>query len=62
MTWEVDKVEHTTIFAETEPTESSRDQQMLRLQASDNEVDDQQTKEFLQLMNKYKNIFSTNPG
>jgi len=62
ITWEVNEIEHTTTFAKTEPAETTKDQQMFRLQASDNEADGQQNQEFLQLMNKYKNIFSTNPG
>lgn len=35
---------------------------MHRLQESDNEADDQQSQEFMQLMNRYQRIFSTNPG
>lgn len=62
ITREVDRVVHTTTFAETEPADLTKDQQIHRLQASDNEEDDQQSQEFIQLMNRYQRIFTTNPG
>lgn len=56
--WEIDQVEHTTTFADTEPKELTKDQQIHLIQTNNNEEDDQTTdgprnQEFLQLMNKY---------